>query len=256
VKSAEKKTFLSFAKYIVVIGGEKKMTSLKKRKSGFTLIELLIVVAIIAILAAIAIPNFLQAQVRAKVSKTLADYQTLDTALEAYYVDNNSYISTRVPAPLTTPVAYITSLPITPWNDVWRWALTENPPEMDVQVHTYLIVTNNYFGNNAANFPGGDAPGAPASPNDPSSIDDDYLYYIGTLQGISSINSIDIQSILWEIKTQGPDGYDDVDVLHNPGDYPNVPAGFIAQLYDPSNGTVSWGDIAWFNDGTGSSRGH
>lgn len=58
---------------------------------GFTLIELLIVVAIIAILAAIAVPNFLEAQVRAKVSRVRTDQRSLATAIEAYYVDNNVY---------------------------------------------------------------------------------------------------------------------------------------------------------------------
>ncbi|PKO17398.1 hypothetical protein CVU37_07850 [candidate division BRC1 bacterium HGW-BRC1-1] len=56
---------------------------------GFTLIELLIVVAIIAILAAIAVPNFLEAQVRSKVSRVKADMRTLATAIESYTVDNN-----------------------------------------------------------------------------------------------------------------------------------------------------------------------
>src|SRR5262245_16285391 len=56
---------------------------------AFTLIELLIVVAIIAILAAIAVPNFLEAQTRAKVARTKADMRTFATALESYTVDNN-----------------------------------------------------------------------------------------------------------------------------------------------------------------------
>lgn len=54
---------------------------------GFTLIELLIVVAIIAILAAIAVPNFLEAQTRAKVAKGVADMRTLATAIESYRID-------------------------------------------------------------------------------------------------------------------------------------------------------------------------
>lgn len=60
-------------------------------KKGFTLIELLIVVAIIAILAAIAVPNFLEAQVRSKVSRAKSDMRSYATGIESYYVDNNSY---------------------------------------------------------------------------------------------------------------------------------------------------------------------
>ncbi len=58
---------------------------------GFTLIELLIVVTIIAVLAAIAVPNFLEAQARAKVSAAKSDLRALATGLEAYVVDNNTY---------------------------------------------------------------------------------------------------------------------------------------------------------------------
>ena len=65
-------------------------------KRGFTLIELLIVVAIIAILAAIAIPNFLDAQVRSKYSRCLADMRTITLAIEAYMTDHNHYIPARV----------------------------------------------------------------------------------------------------------------------------------------------------------------
>lgn len=60
------------------------------RRHAFTLIELLIVVAIIAILAAIAVPNFLEAQTRAKISRVKSDLRTVDVGLTAYSVDNNN----------------------------------------------------------------------------------------------------------------------------------------------------------------------
>src|SRR5688572_16324926 len=61
------------------------------RRYGFTLIELLIVVAIIAILAAIAVPNFLEAQTRAKVTRVKSDLRSIATGIESFRVDNNKY---------------------------------------------------------------------------------------------------------------------------------------------------------------------
>ncbi len=81
------------------------------RGTGFTLIELLIVVAIIAILAAIAVPNFLEAQTRAKVTRAKADMRTIATGADAYCVDWGIYppntLYSVVPVVLTTPVAYL-----------------------------------------------------------------------------------------------------------------------------------------------------
>lgn len=104
------------------------MSFIKKFK-GFTLIELLIVVAIIAILAAIAVPNFLEAQVRSKVSRGKADMRSIATAIESYRVDANKYppdfqyyqlggggggtnqFALCCLGRLTTPIAYMSTLP-------------------------------------------------------------------------------------------------------------------------------------------------
>ena len=64
---------------------------MKSNRKGFTLIELLIVVAIIGIIVAIAIPNLLNAIQRAKQRKSMGDMRSIATAIEAYSVDFNRY---------------------------------------------------------------------------------------------------------------------------------------------------------------------
>ena len=64
---------------------------MKTRTHGFTLIELLIVISIIGVLAAIAIPNLLNAVQRGKQKRTMVDMRALATAIEAYHVDASVY---------------------------------------------------------------------------------------------------------------------------------------------------------------------
>lgn len=125
----------------------------------FTLLELLIVVAIIGILAAIAVPSFLNAQVKAKVSRALSDMRNIGTALKMYQLDQNGYPMARSNPitkqtgqirlsqcfyPLTTPVSYMSSIPADPFfND-----LAEVDPE--------FFDTYDYFDNwSGVEFDGG-----------------------------------------------------------------------------------------------------
>jgi prepilin-type N-terminal cleavage/methylation domain-containing protein len=123
----------------------------RERRFAFTLIELLIVVAIIGVLSAIAVPNFLEAQTRARVARVKADLRAIATGLESYRADTNEYplrtnrpenypewigealgdragglftLQTRVGAEqtagrdfrtLTTPIAYLTAFPEDPF---------------------------------------------------------------------------------------------------------------------------------------------
>ena len=63
--------------------------TLQKRRAGFTLVEIMIVVAIIALLAAIAVPNFLRARKRSQATRILEDLRMLDAACDQYAIDNN-----------------------------------------------------------------------------------------------------------------------------------------------------------------------
>lgn len=192
-------------------------------RKGFTLIELLIVVAIIAILAAIAIPNFLEAQVRAKVSRAKSDMRTIAAALESYAADYSVYprwveaaASTPPPGyqnppvslrliPLTTPVAYISSIP----------APDPFKPKIDIDRLGDYKVYDTYDYVDAKSFVeknGDDNPG-----------------FGSTIYGRQ-----------WRLCSCGPDRIQS----YGCSDFTDSPVRLINfGFYDPSNGTTSFGDI-------------
>jgi type II secretion system protein G len=207
---------------------------------AFTLIELLIVVAIIAILAAIAVPNFLEAQTRAKISRAKSDLRSITTALEAYAVDNNVYPTKRgallaglvntgtiigswVPevrtdneASITTPIAYLTTVPRDVFNrgnaKLDALNLGENHP---VYGFRYARMIDRPGTMIPANELAG-AGGSDLSATDPFGI-----------PGQTRLTRYG----RWFMLSSGPDLDDDIFGFNN--------------QHDPTNGTVSNGDILY-----------
>ncbi len=70
---------------------KQNMNILNKNRGGFTLVEIMIVVAIIALLAAIAVPGFLRARKRSQASRMLNDLRLIDSAVDQYAIENNKF---------------------------------------------------------------------------------------------------------------------------------------------------------------------
>jgi prepilin-type N-terminal cleavage/methylation domain-containing protein len=213
-----------------------------RTRAGFTLIELLIVVAIIAILAAIAVPNFLEAQARAKVARVLSDQRATATALESYRVDHNAYpgsidvntfITTNLTPGfsatprinrlviLTTPIAYITSVA----QDVFNPGLPPTSPDASFPEDRSLV----YWGNDALIQHG----------------DMDYRARTALLlrEIPGAVHGDAVRDPLWALLSAGPDR--DLDTYDAADQTTLVIAPDLAVLqpYDGTNGTVSDGDL-------------
>lgn len=189
-------------------------------RSAFTLIELLIAVAIIAVLAAIAVPNFLEAQTRARVSRAKADMRSLSTGIESYYVDWAEYPipadpeglpsaypfaphpnEVLIPASITTPIAYMTNRPLDPFTDNDTGLFHFSTREYELMHHG------------------------------------SYHHFDETLLEILKSG---VGAVEYFITSRGPDKDQDL------GSH-----GQIDTLYDPTNGTLSGGDIIYWGPGVG-----
>jgi type II secretion system protein G len=106
---------------------------MRSRENGFTLIELLIVVAIIGVIAAIAIPNLLNAVDKGKQKRTMADLRAIGTAVEAYSVDFTVY-PTAASAPAIKALIDPTYIKVMPEADGWS-----NPFQVDSAATGYTI---------------------------------------------------------------------------------------------------------------------
>lgn len=180
------------------------------RNRGFTLIELLIVIAIILILIAIALPNFLEAQIRAKLTRNYSEFKSIAVALEMYRGDYREYPGnnrwTRGAKDellsryfeLTTPTAYLKIIPVDPFGpEEWEYPVKHGS----------------------------------------------YIFCGGWWQSVAGGGGMRFLGA-WNLVGKGPD------TLDGNGEWATVlsipEATRLGFIYSPTNGTVSYGDtVRW-----------
>lgn len=226
-------------------------------KKAFTLIELLIVVAIIAILAAIAVPNFLEAQTRAKVSRVKADFRTIATAVEVYHLDNNQYPPQGPKTSNTWP--FLTNNALVFGGDSPGHAPNNPPIAFNLSTPiAYLSDTRSVFADIFFTDHTQDSQSGASLNNNHSNYNFSGDYYTG-FTTISAAWFTEQTALEWReeggwhIRSRGPDrnyqtpGWGNA-IWKNSGDEDLVGNGVLGILayYDPSNGTISTGDVVRF----------
>lgn len=213
---------------------------------AFTLIELLMVVATIAILAAIAVPNFLEAQVRSKVSRTKSDLAAMEMGVRSYFADHNQYPANRASVrsfllDAATTTAAIEKQPVDPENVPpellpYERINTQNlrMPQVAVSGYDLYVLTTPvaYLGTLEPD-PFADMRGLPYA----------YLDYSGIWDEAAEAGYELCRDRRYLLLSYGPNT-DLVDPdFRNPVHGPWI-------RYEPTNGTVSVGNLLSFGNGS------
>jgi hypothetical protein len=171
---------------------------------------LLIVVAIIGILASIALPNFLQAQVRAKMARVKSEMRTIATSLETYRVDNNHY----------------------PWFDAYGF-----PPRYNEISYRLIQLTTPVDYLPSVGFYDPFLPGT-----DDAGYGDGILRHHYNYRNHEFFNSSILGTPVWVLNCIGPDRYPDQGLLAE------MTARGLSDatiIYDPTNGVITKGDVPY-----------
>lgn len=196
------------------------------RRNAFTLIELLVVIGIISILAAIALPNFMNATTKSRVVQAKMDLRSVATALTSYRLDHNKYPRVKNPLEffavyllpeLTSPVSYLNPIRLKdPFGPVHEYEEPMRVEDSFVAAEEYKLVLNSYT----------------------------YTHYpsFAILQG-----NRDLLKEGFCLASVGPDKQDSYIVDYPFPKYYRYPGDSVRDsVYNPSNGLISPGDIGFF----------
>ncbi len=209
------------------------MSDSPQKQQAFTLIELIIVVAVVAILSAIALPNYVESQTRARISRVKADMRSLALSIESFKVENNQY-PTGPAGPSNPPY---------PPEFIWGTQALSTPVAF---IHD-AYPRDPFHPPNTTNIPTGSGGSYPVQ----SKRDLSYQYSLRNEanEGTTGLATGNGPGVWWVLVSVGPDMDMDAysDIIGN-NDF-----GASADItYDPTNGSVSDGNLYF----TGGYRGN